>query len=122
MNILIIDDSMVMRNINKNILLEHKVAEESIICAGDGEQALKITKENDISLFLVDWNMPKLDGLGFVKKIREMEQHKNTPIIMITSEAAKYMVVEAVKAGVTNYIVKPIKSNVLWEKIEKYIN
>lgn len=121
MDILIIDDSLVMRNINKNILMEHNIAEGNIICAKDGEEALKFARAGKISLFLVDWNMPKLDGIGFVKIIRTMDEYKTTPIIMVTSEAAKYMVVEAVKAGVTNYIVKPIKPNILWEKIKKYL-
>jgi two-component system chemotaxis response regulator CheY len=121
MNILIIDDSGVMRRIHKNILLEHGVKEESLLEAEDGEKALKTAKEKDIGLFLVDWNMPKLDGLKFVQVVRGMEKYKTTPIIMITSEAAKYNVVEAINMGVTNYVVKPIKGNVLWEKIGKYV-
>lgn len=110
-----------MRRIHKNILLEHGVKEESLLEAEDGEKALKTAKEKDIGLFLVDWNMPKLDGLKFVQVVRGMEKYKTTPIIMITSEAAKYNVVEAINMGVTNYVVKPIKGNVLWEKIGKYV-
>ena len=65
--------------------------------------------------------MPGLNGLDFTKAIRTIDKYKDTPIIMVTSEAAKYNVVEAIEAGVTNYIIKPIKGDILWSKIEKYI-
>jgi two-component system chemotaxis response regulator CheY len=121
MKILVIDDSGVMRRIHKNTLLEQHIDESSIIEAPDGEAALKIATREHIDLFLVDWNMPKLNGLKLVQVIRAMDEYTDTPIIMITSEAAKYNVVEAINAGVTNYIVKPIRGNMLWEKISKYI-
>lgn len=121
MKILVVDDSGVMRRIHKNTLLEHKITDEDILEAADGKIALSLAKEHNIGLFLLDWNMPNLDGLSFVKVIREIEQYKTTPVIMITSEAAKYNVVEAINSGVTNYVVKPIQGNTLWEKIQKYI-
>jgi two-component system, chemotaxis family, chemotaxis protein CheY len=121
MNILIVDDSGVMRRIHKGILLEHGVAESDIIEAEDGRVALEVSAARHIDLFLVDWNMPKLNGVEFVRKIRAIESYKETPIIMITSEAARYMVVEAIQAGVTNYVVKPVKGNALFEKIGKFL-
>ena len=121
MKFLIIDDSVVMRRIHKNTLMENKVNEQDIFEAQDGEEALLIANEQDIGLFLLDWNMPKIDGLEFVQQLRKMEKYKKSPIIMITSEAAKYNVVEAIQVGVTNYVVKPIKGEVLWEKISKYL-
>jgi len=121
MKFLIIDDSMVMRNIHKNLLKEKKISEEGIFESDNGADALEIAQKEDIDLFLVDWNMPGINGLEFVKKIRAMPKYAETPIIMVTSEAAKYMVVEAIEAGVTNYIAKPIHGNVLWEKISKYV-
>lgn len=120
MRILIIDDSMVMRNIHKNILLENKIPEGSFLEAQDGTTALMLARKEPIDIFLVDWNMPGLDGLSLLKTLRTMDQYNTTPIIMITSEAAKYNVMEAIEAGVTDYIVKPIKDRVLWEKIQKY--
>jgi two-component system chemotaxis response regulator CheY len=119
--ILIIDDSTVMRNIHKNLLKEHNVPDESLLEAKDGDFALITAKKEDIDIFLVDWNMPGLNGLDFTKAVRTMDKYKDTPIIMITSEAAKYNVVEAIEAGVTNYIVKPIKGDLLWSKISKYV-
>jgi two-component system, chemotaxis family, chemotaxis protein CheY len=121
MNVLVIDDSAVMRRIHRNALAEHGVPEASIHEASDGEAALKIASERKIDLFLVDWNMPKLDGFQLVKRLRSLPRYAATPIIMITSEAAKYNVMEAINAGVTNYVVKPIKGDVLWQKLKKYM-
>jgi len=122
MKILIVDDSEVMRRIHKNTLREQKIPDEAMVEASDGVEALKMAIAEEIDLFLVDWNMPNLDGLSFVKKIREMGNYAHTPIIMITSEAAKYNVIEAIQAGVTNYVVKPIRGNILWEKISPYLD
>lgn len=122
MKILVIDDSGVMRRIHKNTLTEHKIHEEDIIEAVDGQQALEIAMKQEIGLFLIDWNMPKVDGLKLVKALRATPKYADTPLIMITSEAAKYNVMEAVQAGVTNYIVKPIRGETLWNKLSKYID
>jgi two-component system, chemotaxis family, chemotaxis protein CheY len=122
MNVLIIDDSGVMRRIHTNTLKEHGIRESSMLQAADGVKALEIAQENDIDLFLVDWNMPKLDGLSLVKKLRAMPEYAETPVIMVTSEAAKYNVVEAIKGGVTNYLIKPVRGDTLWEKIGKYLS
>ena len=113
MKILIVDDSGVMRRIHKNTLLEQKIPESALLEAEDGMRALEMSRKQVIDLFLVDWNMPNLDGLSFVRKIRSQPEYAETPIIMITSEAAKYNVMEAIQAGVTNYVVKPIRGNVL---------
>jgi len=121
MNFLIVDDSGVMRRIHKNILLDNNIDDSQIFEAENGEIAVKIAEKENINLFLLDWNMPKIDGLKFVQIIRAIERYEDTPIIMITSEAAKYNVVDAISAGVTNYVVKPIKGDVLWEKISRYI-
>lgn len=121
MKVLIIDDAMIMRNIHKSVLKMHNFTDDDLFDAEDGSKALALAKENNIGLFLVDWNMPCLNGLDFVKSIRKLKKYKNTPIIMITAEAAKYNVMEAIEAGVTNYIIKPIKGDELWKKISKYI-
>lgn len=121
MRILIVDDSGVMRRIHRNTLKEHSIPEEALIEAANGEEASHIATKETISLFLVDWNMPKLDGLAFVKKLRGTQKYKTTPIIMVTSEAAKYNVMEAISAGVTDYVVKPIQGDILWKKIAQYL-
>ena len=120
MKFLVVDDSMVIRNIHKNTLKENGFPEADIFEADNGLTALEIAVKETIGLFLVDWNMPGINGLQFVKKIREIPAYGQTPIIMVTSEAAKYNVMEAIEAGATNYVVKPIHGNVLWNKISKY--
>jgi len=121
MKIMIIDDSGVMRRVHKNSLLAHQIKESAFLEAEDGEKALELAAKEKVSIFLVDWNMPNLDGLGFVKKLRSSDAYKTTPMIMITSEAARYNVMEAIAGGVTDYIIKPIKGEMLWEKIEEYV-
>ena len=122
MKFLIIDDSMVIRNIHKNALIENKIPAEDLLEADNGVTAMGIAENEDIGLFLVDWNMPGINGLDFIKRIRGMAKYAETPVIMVTSEAAKYNVMEAIEAGATNYIVKPIHGDVLWKKISKYVN
>ena len=122
MKILVVDDSAVMRRIHRNILKERGIDDGDILDAADGQAALEIASRNAIGLFLVDWNMPRLNGLDFVLRIRAIASYAKTPIIMITSEAARYNVVEAIQAGVTNYVVKPIKGEALLDKIGRYLN
>jgi len=122
MKVLIVDDSMVMRRILKNILKERDIQDENLLDAPNGKVALAILEQNDIGLLLLDWNMPQLDGLELVKIIRSMDKYKDLPVIMVTSEAAKYNVLEAIKAGVTDYIVKPVSSVKILSKIDSFLN
>lgn len=122
MNILVVDDSKIMRNILKNILKNENIPAESILEAPNGEDALVILEEKTIDLLLLDWNMPKLNGLELVKIVRKNDKYKELPIIMITSEAAKYNVIEAIKAGVTDYAVKPVSGTSVYAKIKEYLN
>jgi two-component system, chemotaxis family, chemotaxis protein CheY len=121
MKVLIVDDSIVMRNIHKNILKDHNFKDEDFIEAGDGTLALKMAESKVVDLFIIDWNIPGLDGIALVSKLRAISRYAKTPIVMVTAEAAKYNVIEAINAGVTNYVIKPIKENILWEKLSKYI-
>jgi two-component system, chemotaxis family, chemotaxis protein CheY len=122
MRILIADDSAVMRRIHRNVLTERKIPDSDIIEAENGNQALASATLHKIDLFLLDWNMPRMDGFELVKKIRALPQYAKTPIIMITSEGAKYNVIEAIQAGVNNYIVKPVRGDVLWQKVSPYLS
>jgi two-component system chemotaxis response regulator CheY len=119
--VLIVDDSRIIRNVMKNILAERKMPEESIREAPDGREALKILMEEPVDLVLLDWNMPNLSGLELTKTLRAMDKYKALPIIMVTSEAARYNVVEAAKAGVSDYIVKPVTGRAVLEKVDKYL-
>ena len=115
MKVLLVDDSKTMRNIQKSILaqLGHTDIEE----ASDGQEALEKVSGFKPDLLLVDWNMPKLNGLEFVKAFRK--DNKTTPIIMVTTESERARVVEAIKAGVNNYVVKPFTPDVLSQRISE---
>ena len=113
MKILLVDDSRTIRNIQKNVLKQ--LGHADFIEAEDGVKGLAVYAETPPDLMLVDWNMPNMDGITFIKKIRETD--KTTPIIMCTTEAEKSRVLEAIKAGVNNYIVKPFTAESLGEKI-----
>jgi two-component system chemotaxis response regulator CheY len=116
--VMVIDDSRIMRNIVKNTFSLLNIP-CTYLEAGDGEQALRLLKANTVDLILLDWNMPNLTGIDFLKTVRAMETYRDTPIVMVTSEAARLNVVEAVKAGISAYIVKPINENIFMEKISK---
>ena len=117
-NILIVDDSRIMRNIVKNTFTSLNIPCE-FIEAANGNEALLRLSENEIALVLLDWNMPQLSGIDFLKKIRAMPQYADLPVIMVTSEAARYNVIEALKSGATDYIIKPVSEKSFKEKISK---
>ena len=115
MKILIADDSKTMLRIIVNVVKQIGINENDIIRVENGQEALKQYNENNIDIILTDWNMPVMNGLEFVKKIRE--QDKKIPILMITTEGGKSEVITALKSGVNNYIVKPFNAEILKEKL-----
>jgi two-component system chemotaxis response regulator CheY len=116
--VMVVDDSRIMRNIVKNTFARLGTPCEYVEAA-DGEDALHQLEANKIDLVLLDWNMPKMSGLDFLKKVRAMDGYKSLPIIMITSEAARYNMIEALKNGVTDYIIKPVNEKIFTEKLAK---
>ena len=118
--ILVVDDSSTMRRIIKNTL--DKLGYKNTVEAENGIDALGKLKENMVQLILTDWNMPEMDGLTFAKSVRGSDTFKSIPIVMITTEAAKKEVVEALKQGVSDYIVKPFTSEALKEKVERFLS
>ena len=118
MRVMLVDDSRTIRNIQKNVLSQ--LGHTDILEAGDGIEALGVLEKesgNPPNLILIDWNMPNMDGITLVRKIRETD--KTTPLIMCTTEAQKDRVIEAIKAGVNNYVVKPFNVESLAEKIDQ---
>jgi two-component system chemotaxis response regulator CheY len=117
MKILVVDDSSTMRRIIQNTLA--RLGYKDVVQAADGVEAWNAMQENpDIGVVITDWNMPNMNGLELVKKIRAEEKYKNIPIIMVTTEGGKKEVITALKAGVNNYIVKPFTPQVLKDKLE----
>ncbi len=118
MKILVIDDSSTMRRIIKNTL--KTIGMTDVVEAEDGKQGLAKLDEGGIGFIITDWNMPVMNGLEFVKAVKA-GPYKELPILMVTTNAAKDDVIIALKAGVNNYVVKPMTPEVLKEKIQKII-
>ena len=117
MKVLVVDDFPTMRRIIKNLL--RQLGFQNIAEAEDGAHALRLIKEGSVDFVVTDWNMPKMTGIELLKAIREDAAHKALPVLMVTAEAEKESIVQAIKAGVNNYIVKPFTAEVLKDKIEK---
>ncbi|MCK9336403.1 MAG: response regulator [Arcobacteraceae bacterium] len=118
MKILIVDDSSTMRRIIGNVVMQLGFSKSDFDEAEDGVKAWKLLTEGTYDIVLTDWNMPNMNGLELVQKIRKEGTHTKIPIIMITTEGGKAEVVTALKAGVNNYIVKPFSAEILKEKLD----
>jgi two-component system chemotaxis response regulator CheY len=118
--VLVVDDFATMRKVIRNLLKQ--IGYENIVEAEDGVVALKLLKSQKIDLVISDWNMPNMTGLELLKAVRADEDLKQTPFLMVTAEALQDNVVAAVKAGVSNYIVKPFTAETLNEKISKIMD
>ena len=115
MKALVVDDSSVMRKVVIGALSRADITE--VDQAADGVEAVNaIKKSDDYDLILMDWNMPNMLGIDAVKAIRELGS--TTPIILVTTEDEKGRVVEALKAGANNYIIKPFEPATIVEKIK----
>jgi two-component system chemotaxis response regulator CheY len=86
--------------------------------AVDGIQALQLFKEGGFDLILTDWNMPGKTGIELAREVRALD--KKIPIVMITTEAERTRVLEAIQAGVSDYLVKPFTTEVLKQKLERF--
>ncbi len=119
LKILAIDDSPTMRRIIINTL--KRAGFEDVIEASDGKDALVKMKVEKVNFVITDWNMPEMDGLTFVTTVRAMDEYKSLPILMVTTRSVKDDILEAMKAGVNNYIVKPFTPETLKAKIDQVL-
>jgi len=117
--ILIVDDFESMRRIVKGTL--KSIGFSNFIEAEDGVIALKKLEKENIDLIISDWIMPNMNGLDFLKAVKGNEKLKNIPFIMVTAEGQKANVLEAINAGVNNYIVKPFTPETLHAKLKKVL-
>ena len=109
--VLIIDDSKTVRDYHKYIFEDAKI---ECIEAENGMEGLeKIASDNSVDMFLVDINMPIMDGYSFVEKLRENPNYATTPVIMISTEAEKQDRQKAYASGANCYFVKPVKPDSL---------
>ncbi len=116
---LVVEDSTVMRRIIKNCLVGFGIPEAQMAEAGDGLEALRVAEARPIDCIVADWNMPNCDGLEFLKELRTRRGHEHTPFLMLTTEASRAAVLEAIRAGVSAYLVKPVNPALLRQRLEE---
>jgi two-component system chemotaxis response regulator CheY len=116
MRFLVVDDSSTMRRIIVNTL--NKLGYQEVVEAGNGREGIDRVTAGGVDLVITDWNMPEMNGIDFIRALRATEKMKDTPVLMVTTNAAKDDIVEALRAGVNNYIVKPFTPDTFKEKIE----
>ena len=117
MKILVVDDMVTMRRIVKNILKQ--LGFSNLDEAENGQEALQKLRSDTYGFVVSDWNMPVMTGIDMLRAIRADEKLKTIPVLMVTAEAQQSNLIEAVQAGVSNYIVKPFTAETLQEKIRK---
>lgn len=117
MKILVVDDFSTMRRIIKNLLRDLGFSNTSE--ADDGSTALPMLKNNQYDFLITDWNMPGMTGIDLLQVIRQDDNLKDLPVLMVTAEAKREQIIAAAQAGVNGYVVKPFTAAALKEKIEK---
>ena len=120
MPILVVDDFNTMRRIVKTCL--GQLGFTNITEAEDGKVALGKLENGDFKLVISDWNMPNMMGIDLLRAVRSDEKLKNIPFVLVTAEGQKENVIEAAKAGVSNYVVKPFTADTLQVKLEAVFN
>ena len=117
LDVLIVDDSAAVRKILQRVLLQTDVALGKVMEAGDGVEALEILKANKVGLILSDVNMPKMDGLQLLSKVKADPEYRDIPMVMVTTEGSQAKVMEAVTLGAAGYIRKPFTAEQINEKL-----
>ncbi len=117
MKVLVVDDMVTMRRIVKNILKQ--LGFGNVDEAENGQEALQKLRADTFGFVVSDWNMPVMTGIDLLRAIRGDEKLKAIPVLMVTAEAQQANLIEAVQAGVSNYIVKPFTAETMQEKIGK---
>ena len=117
--ILIVDDMSTMRKLVTKSC--QNIGFTNFAEAADGALGWETLTNSDVPIGLIisDWNMPNCTGIDFLKRVRGDTRFKHLPFIMVTAEAEKHQIVEAIQAGVTNYVIKPFTPDGLAEKLEE---
>ena len=121
LDVLIVDDSAAIRNILQRVLRQTNLNLGEIKEAADGIEAVEILKDRTFGLILSDINMPRMDGLQLLARIKEMDHLKNVPVIMISTEGGQGKVMEAVQLGATGYVRKPFTADQIKEKLAGFL-
>ena len=116
--ILTVDDSDAIRQM---LVATLEYAGYQVTSAADGVEAFGIAQQQSFDMIISDLNMPKLDGIGLIKKIRKLNHLRYTPILMLTTESTEHKKLQGKKAGATGWIVKPCEPNKLTKVVKKVI-
>lgn len=119
MRFLVVDDSSTMRRIIVRTL--SKIGHQDVEQAANGREGLDQLAKGGIDVVITDWNMPEMSGIEFIRTIRGDDGLKDLPILMVTTNAAQNDIADAMKAGVSNYVVKPFTPDTIREKIEAVV-
>jgi two-component system chemotaxis response regulator CheY len=117
LDVLIVDDSAAIRKILQRVLRQTDLPLGEIQEAGDGAEAVEMLKGRSYGLILSDINMPNMDGLQLLARIKEMDHLRNVPVIMVTTEGGQGRVMEAVQLGAKGYVRKPFTAEQIKEKL-----
>jgi two-component system chemotaxis response regulator CheY len=117
---LVVDDYLSMRRMVKSVL--NDLGYSNVTEADDGSTALPLLRAGEFDFLITDWNMPGMPGLDLLKAVRANARLAKLPVLMVTAEAKREQIVEAVQAGVNGYIIKPFTAEVLKEKLAKILN
>jgi len=116
---LIVDDFSTMRRMVRSVL--HDLGYSNVVEADDGTTALPILRKGEIDFLVSDINMPGMPGIELLKAVRADPKLSGLPVLLVTAEAKREQIVEAARAGVNGYVIKPFTAQVLKEKIEKIL-
>jgi two-component system chemotaxis response regulator CheY len=122
LNVLIVDDSAAIRKILVRVLSQTDLPIKQVHEANDGSEALKIVEANDVSLILSDINMPNVDGIELLTRLRASAKWKDLSVVMITTEGSQAKVMEAVQLGAKGYVRKPFTAEQIKEKVLACLN
>ena len=117
LDVLIVDDSAAIRKILQRVLRQAEIPIGNVYEAGDGVEALEALKKQTVGLILSDINMPNMDGLEFLTKVRAEQAWQSLPIVMVSTEGTHAKVLEAVERGASGYVRKPFTAEQIKEKL-----
>jgi two-component system chemotaxis response regulator CheY len=115
MKVLVVDDSAIMRKVIEQIL--EMLGHESVPAANGLDAFERLKEHSDVRLILLDWNMPEMNGIEFLRAVKEMPGLAEIPVIMLTTESERRKMIEAIEAGAKHYLTKPFQPETLATKI-----
>lgn len=115
MKVLVVDDSAIMRKVIEQIL--EMLGHEAVPAANGVEAFDRLKEHDDVQLILLDWNMPEMNGIEFLRAIKDRPGLAKIPVIMLTTESERRKMIEAIEAGAKHYLTKPFQPETLATKI-----